>query len=70
MSQRRVNYLKHILTRDESELIRQVYDAQKRASMQGDFAKLVAKDLESFGLTHDQVASSEMTKTALKKKTL
>ena len=30
--------------------------------------KLVAKDLESFGLTHDQVASSEMTKTALKKK--
>ena len=67
LSQRRINYLKHLLTRSENELVRKVYEAQKKNPVQGDFAKLVEKDLRSFELTHEEVASTTMTKTALKK---
>ena len=66
--QRRIMYLKHIMTRKENELIKKVYLAQKENSSQGDFAKLVGKDLELFGLTHAEVESETMTKAALKKK--
>ena len=41
--------------------------AQKENPSQGDFAKLVAKDLELFGLTHDEVEADTMSKEALKK---
>ena len=67
MAQRRILYLKHILSRNENELIKKVYLAQKSSSSKGDFAKLLDKDLELFGLTHDEIASEEMTKHALKK---
>ena len=65
--QRRIMYLKHIMSRKENELIQKVYLAQKEHPSQGDFAKLVAKDLEQFGLTHDEVEADTMSKEALKK---
>ena len=67
IAEKRILYLKHILSRNENELIKKVYLAQKGSSSQGDFTKLVEKDLQLFGLTHDEVASESMTKPALKK---
>ena len=67
LSQRRVNFLKHILTRNKEELIRKVYEAQKNNPVMGDFVKIVEKDLEAFELTLDVVAQDSMTKLALKK---
>ena len=67
LSQRRVNFLKHILTRNKEELIRKVYEAQKNNPVMGDFVKIVEKDLEAFELTLDEVAQESMTKLALKK---
>ena len=46
IAQRRINYLKHILTRNEDELIKKVYKAQKGNPTKGDFAILVEKDLK------------------------
>ena len=65
--QRRINYLKHILSRNESELIRKVFTAQKANPNQGDFIKLVEADLKKFELTYDEVASMELSKMKLKK---
>ena len=45
LAQRRINYLKHILSRDSEELIRKVYSAQKEDPTNGEFAKLVTQDL-------------------------
>jgi hypothetical protein len=45
VAQRRINYLKHILSRDDNELIKKVYLAQRENPTRGDFAKLVEKDL-------------------------
>ena len=67
LSQRRVMYLKHILSRKDNELIKKVYMAQKNNPVKGDFAKLVAADLELFGLTHEEIESETFTKVALKK---
>ena len=65
--QRRVNFLKHILSRDKDELLRKVYEAQKSNPVMGDFAKIVEKDLEKIGLSHEDVAQESFTKKALKK---
>ena len=67
IAQRRINFLKHILSRDNKELIRKIYSAQKEKPSQGDFVSLVASDLTMFGLTQEEVASESMSKKALKK---
>ena len=53
----KINYLKHILTRKEGELIKKVYKAQKGNPKKGDFAILVEKDLKTLGISHEDVAS-------------
>ena len=65
--QRRINYLKHILSRNKNELIRKVFEAQKEHPTKGDFIELVTKDLKQFELTYDEVASENMSKQVLKK---
>ena len=65
ISQRRINYMNHILQRDDNELVKKVWLAQKNNPVQGDFVKLVQKDLKDLGLTQEQVTSN-MTKLALK----
>ena len=65
--QRRINYLKHILSRSENELIRKVFMAQKEKPNHGDFIKLVESDLRLFELSYDEVASDTMSKSQLKK---
>ena len=70
IAQRRINYLKHILTRNEEELIKKVFNAQKERPTKGDFVTLVETDLKKLGMTYQEVASETMTpkmlKTALK----
>ena len=62
LAQRRINYLKHILSRDSEELIRKVYSAQKEDPTNGDFAKLVTKDLELLGFTEAELLSNNISK--------
>ena len=66
VAQRRINYLKHILSRDDNELIKKVYLAQRENPTRGDFAKLVEKDLLDIGVPYEDVMSQHMTKTKLK----
>ena len=66
ISQRRINYLFHILTRDDRELIKKVFMAQKENPMQGDFVKIVQEDLRKFGMTYDEVACGTWSKKGLK----
>jgi hypothetical protein len=66
LAQRRINYLKHILSRDSEELIRKVYSAQKEDPTNGDFAKLVTKDLELLGFTEAELLSNNISKLKLK----
>jgi hypothetical protein len=66
LAQRRINFLKHILSRDDSELIKQVFLAQQEHPTRGDFVKLVEKHIQELGLTYEQVISNEMTKIKLK----
>ena len=68
IAQRRINYLKHILTRNEKELIKKVFKAQKKNPTKGDFVTLVETDLKKLGLTYEEVASETMTSTMLKTK--
>ena len=41
IAQRRINYMNHILQRDENELVKKVFLAQRNNPVQGDFVKLV-----------------------------
>ena len=50
LSARRINYLKTILNREPLELTRRIYDAQILKPCDGDFADLVAKDLDTIGV--------------------
>ena len=67
LPQRRINYLKHILTRNDDELIKKVFLAQKDKPMQGDFVKVVEEDLRKFGMTYGEVAQETLSKQSLKK---
>ena len=44
IKQRRINFLKHIISKDNDELVKNVYVAQKEDPNIGDFVKLVKKD--------------------------
>ena len=55
LTQRRVNYLKHILTLEDSEIVKKVYIAQKENPTNGDFVQLVKKDLSELNFTHAQI---------------
>ena len=57
-------YLHHILSRDEKELIKRVYSAQKENTTKGDFAEQVKADLEVVEMNEESVVS--MSKGAFK----
>ena len=68
MANRRLMYLKHILSRDENELIKRVYEAQKVSPTKGDFSELVNDDLKLFAITEEDITtmSKSMVKTNVK----
>ena len=65
LPQRRINYLKHLLTRNKKELIRKVFEAQNENPTAGDFVTLVNKDLVKFELTQEKIMG--MTKQQVKR---
>merc|ERR1719319_1749043 len=64
MQSRRLMYLHHILSRDEKELIKRVYIAQRENISKGDFAEQVKDDMEVIEMNEESIAS--MTKGAFK----
>ena len=55
ISQRRLNYLKHITSREDTELVKKVYLAQKEAPTHGDFVKLVEQDMVELNMSYQQL---------------
>ena len=49
LSSRRIMYLHHILGRNEGELIKRVFEAQRDNTTPGDFVDLVKADLSNIG---------------------
>ena len=64
--QRRINYMRHILGRNENELVKKVYLAQKVKPTSGDFVKLVETDLAELELTYEEAISAGFTKQIIK----
>ena len=50
LASRRIKYLHTSLQRDETELVRKVFEAQRNYPSPGDFIEIVRKDCESIGL--------------------
>ena len=69
---RRLMYLWHVLSRDESELIKRIYETQKITSNVGDWFKLVEADKLELGITltdeEIQGVSKNVFKTFVKKR--
>ena len=70
IAQRRINFLKHIITRSDNELLKKVFMAQRENPTQGDFIKLVEDDLKMVGLKYEDVEmmSKPKLKTELRRK--
>ena len=58
--------MKYILNRDNKELIKKVYMAQKEDPTIGDFTKLAEKDLEMLGMAYEDLTSNTFSKQKLK----
>lgn len=56
VSMGRIMYLHHILNRNDSELIKRVFSAQRESPTPGDFVELVKSDLQSIGEIFDENA--------------
>ena len=61
---RRISYLHTILQKDDEELVREVFEAQKDDPTPGDYSQLVANDCEQIGLnmTHSEISIMEKEK--------
>ena len=64
LAQRRINFLHHILCKENNELVKKVFKAQKEYPTSGDFVKLVEQDMEDLNITYTQIQNSD--KMALK----
>ena len=64
---RRIMYLQAILKREDSELLKKLYEAQKVNKTKGDFADLVSQDLHKLEVKENEEAIKNMTKVCLKK---
>ena len=64
-NQRRINFLKFILSKENTELVKRVLEAQKQDPTPGDFIKLVEKDMLDLNITLKDI--EESTKVKLKK---
>ena len=54
------------MARDESDLLKKVFLAQKNNPTQGDFVISVEKDMQQFKITYEQVTSASLSKDQLK----
>ena len=60
---RRICFLQTILQREDDELTKRVYKAQSKAPLEGDFYKLVKKDLENIG---EEINETKIINTTVK----
>ena len=58
--------MKHIVSRDDDELIKKVFLAQKETPTQGDLVKLIEKYLEELHITYEDIVTNTITKHKLK----
>ena len=72
IASRRIMYLHHLLGREDRELIKRVYKAQKESPTPGDFVELVKEDLNVIGEAFDEetifMRSKDQFKTIIKEK--
>ena len=54
--------MKHIESRDDNELIKKIFTAQKETPTQGYFFKLVEKDLKDLNITYEDVIINKISK--------
>ena len=66
IASRRLKYLHHIINREDKELIKRVYNAQKTTPSKGDFAELIKTDIKLLGDDMDEETIQRMTKTEFK----
>ena len=52
--QNRLLYHQHILTRDDSETIKKIYNKQKEDSTKGDWYEIIKKDFQFLGRDIDE----------------
>ena len=64
---RRMIYLQNILKRDEGELVRRVYNAQKKKPTVGDYSTLVQEDFNHINVSMDENGIIAMTDIQYKK---
>merc|ERR1712240_593862 len=63
---RRLNYLYTILTKENEELIKEIYCAQKANPTEGDYCKLIEADEEEINLRLTEKEISQMTERKFK----
>jgi hypothetical protein len=64
---RRLMYLWHLLSRDESELIRRIYTTQKVSNSVGDWVRLVDADKTELGITLSDMEIQGVSKNVFQK---
>ena len=62
VASRRLMYFHTILQKNETEMVRKVYEAQKTDPSPGDFVELVRKDCENIQLDMSDTEISKLTK--------
>ena len=67
MASRRIMFLFNILQKDETEIVRRIYEAQKNDPSPGDFIHLVKSDCERIGLDVSDNQISKMQKHQFRK---
>ena len=67
IASRRLNYLQNILQKPRNELIRRVYEAQKKKPAKGAWIELVKKDLDLIGEELDEESISAISKNKFKR---
>ena len=67
LASRRLNYLHNVLTKNDNELVKSVYFAQKVKPSNGDWCLLIEKDMELVNINMTESEISSMHKTQFKK---
>jgi hypothetical protein len=67
IASRRINYLHTVVSRDNNELVRRVYDAQRKNPSKGDWCDMVNEDMNMIGLRVSVDEVNRIPKQAFKK---
>ena len=63
ISSRRLNYLKHIHMKEDHELLKRVFQAQRNDSKRGDWWELAKSDLETYDINEDELIGMNINLT-------